>query len=153
MPDLHLFKFERIRLMQRRALIIATRISTVLLALVLILAIASIWLNPRDHHLSLREDLHVGVWNHGLEVRIAFFNDSEYGPYRGSMIGIVDGQGNLYPPLERKRYFDMPGVYYRYFRWSDATLWTFMLSLWYPIVLFAILPTRRFVRWRRANSQ
>jgi hypothetical protein len=104
-------------------MIFANRISAVLLAISLFLAIASIWLDPMQHRLSLNDDFHLSVQARGLDTRIVFFNHADYGPYRGSMVGILDAQGNVYPPLEVKRYFgDFAGVYYRYFRWSDATL-------------------------------
>ena len=76
-----------------------------------------------------------------IDSRLVLFNDAEYGPYRGSIIGLVDADGSIYPPLEREESFgDSWGVYYRHFQWSDSTLWTLMVTLWYPIALFAIMP-------------
>ena len=127
--------------MARRTLKIATCLSTAMLTVMVVLFVAGIWINPRDHHLSLSDTFHVSVSGRGWDIRLVFFNDAEYGPYSGSVIGVVDNQGNVYPPLEREVSFgDTAGIYYRYFRWSGATLWTLMLSLWYPIALFAILP-------------
>lgn len=83
-----------------------------------------------------------------------FFNDADYGPYRGSMLGVVDDQGNVYPPREEEAYFgDTAGIYYRYFRWPDATLSTLMVSLWYPAALFTVIPACWwFLRSRRSGK-
>ncbi len=76
-----------------------------------------------------------------LITRLVFFNDAEYGPYSGSIIGLVDEDGNIYPPLEREQAFgDSWGIYYRYFQRSGSTLWTLTVTLWYPIAVFAIMP-------------
>lgn len=48
---------------------------------------------------------------------------------------------------------DLPGIYYRHFVWwkEKDTEWTLMISLWYPILLFAIAPAfwifRRWHLW------
>jgi hypothetical protein len=133
--------------MAHQALIIATWICTAMLGLTLALPVAAIWINPWDHHLSLTSRFHVGVRGPGWNTRLVFFNDADYGPYRGSIIGVVDDQGNTYPPLERAVYFgDTAGVYYRYFRWTDSSLWTLMVLIWYPAALFAILPAWSWFR-------
>ena len=38
---------------------------------------------------------------------------------------------------------DLPGIYYRHFDWLNGPrpVWTLRSSLWYPILLFAILPS------------
>ncbi|TWT56298.1 hypothetical protein CA85_43010 [Allorhodopirellula solitaria] len=96
---------------------------------------------PTEYHFSFRDDSHVGVSSRGLDARLVFFNDVEYGPYRGSTIGLIHANGEIYPPLEREGSFgDSWGVYYRHFQWSDSTLWTLMVTLWYPITIFAIMP-------------
>jgi hypothetical protein len=108
-------------------------VSTVMLGLAVLLFLTGDVRNPWNHYLSFNDDFHVGVWGRGLDSRIVFFNDAEYGPYRGSIIGFSDANGNIYPPLERVEAFgDSWGIYYRYFQWSDFTLWTLTVSLWYP---------------------
>lgn len=125
-----------------RALRIATWISTGCLGFTLVLAIASAWINPWDHHLSISEDFHIGVWGRGWDVRLVFFNDRNYGPYRGSVISL-DG----FPVMQQELGFgDTAGIYLRYFHWSHETLWTFMLLIWYPTVMFAILPVWQLLR-------
>ncbi|WP_231742343.1 hypothetical protein, partial [Stieleria varia] len=120
---------------------IATVFSTLMLAISILLFIVGYIVSPWDYHFSFSDDSHVGVWTRGLDSRLVFFNDAEYGPYRGSIIGLVDADGNVYPPLEREEAFgDSWGIYYRYFKSSDSTIWTLMVTLWYPIVLFAIMP-------------
>ena len=93
---------------------------------------------------SFSDDSHAGVGARGLDSRIVFFSDAEYGPYHASIIGLADADGNDYPPLILEESFgDSLGIYYRSFQWSDSTLWTLMVTLWYPIVLFAIMPLAR----------
>jgi len=133
--------------MSRWVLKMATVLSTVLLAVAMLLFLAGYVFSPWEQYLSFGGDFHIGVCARGLDSRIVFFNDAEYGPYRGSIIGIVGADGNVYPPLERQRAFgDSWGIYYRYFQWSDSTLWTLTVTLWYPIGLFAIIPMIRLLR-------
>ena len=112
--------------MARRALDLATLISAILLAITLLLALATLWLNPWDHRVSLRDGFHVAVEGRGLDIRVVFFNNAEYGPYSGSVIGFGD------PWFPRKTGFgDAWGVYYRHFRRPDGgILWTLRVSLW-----------------------
>ncbi len=119
----------------------------VLSCLTVILLVLSLAMNPWDHRISLSDDFHVGLW----AGRAVFFNDAEYGPYRGSIIGLTDSDGNADPPLEREiKWGDSLGVYFRYFRWPDSTLWTLMVSLLWPLAIFG-LPTAICVCvwWRR----
>jgi hypothetical protein len=123
---------------------LATILSTVMLGIASLLFLLGFFLNPWDHHLSCGEKFHVAVWNRGLDSRLVFFNNAQYGPYRGSLLGILDAEGNVYPKRKWEQSFgDSWGAYYRYFQWTDATLWTLMISLWYPISAFAIIPAKR----------
>lgn len=132
--------------MDRRALKILTILSFALLMATVLLFISGYALSSWDHHVSFGDSCHIGVWNRGLDSRLVVFSDSDYGPYRGSIIGLVDANGNVYPPLKRRAaYGDAWGIYYRYFQWADAKLWTLMVSLWYPIAILAIMPLVRFV--------
>lgn len=144
--------------MARRAFKIVTVVSTVLLAITVLLFLAGFVISPSDHYVSFNDDFHVGIWGGGLDSRIVFFNDAEYGPYHGSIIGLVHADGDVHPPLVREEAFGNSwGIYYRYFQWSDATLWTLAVTLWYPIAIFAITPLlyalvrRCFLNSRRAS--
>ena len=132
--------------MVRATLRIATLISIVLVIATALLIVVSYFFSPWEHYyVSFTERAHVGVWGRGLDPRIVFFNHPD-GPYCGSIIGIIDSEGNLHPPLIREESFgDSWGIYYRYFQWADAKLWTLMVSLWYPLAIFAILPTTRWI--------
>lgn len=128
-------------------------LSLCLLAVSGVLFMCSMALNPWDHFLSLNDSFHVGLQNRSFDARIMFFNNAEYGPYRGSLIGVQDASGKLYPPLVRQYAFGNSwGIYYRDFQWSDSRLWTFTFSLWYPLIVFAIAPlvvlSRRLSRSR-----
>lgn len=133
--------------MTLRPLRFITAASTTLLVLTILLFVGGYKLSPWEYRLSFGDSFHVGVWaRDGLDSRIVFFNDAGYGPCRGSIIGLVGSDGNVYPPRIREVYIgDTWGVYYRYFQWIDGTLWTLMVSLWYPIVFFAMLPVSRLL--------
>ena len=138
-----------IRTVANRALQYATLASFILFVVAVLLFIAGFAVNPWDHRLSVTENFHIGVWRYGsgLDVRLVFFNHGEYGPYRGGAIAVIDDQGNVHPPRERESAWgDSWGIYWRYFHWKEAwgqtdpVLWTLMVSLWYPMVLFSLLP-------------
>jgi len=114
-----------------------------LCAVLLLVAIGCVT-DPWHHFLSVDRDFHVGVLNRGIDSRIVFFNNAQDGPYAGSIIRFDDD-----PFPYTTAFGDSWGVYYRHFVWPDATLWTLKVSLWYPIVAFAVLPIFRFVRRRR----
>lgn len=110
-------------------------------------------MTPWDHRISFSRGFHVSVWRGPAGDtlgRLVVFNNAEYGPYSGSTIQIVDEKGNASPRLDRKiEWGDTCGFYYRYFRWPDGkTLWTLMLSLWYPLLAFCILPAFWLLRHR-----
>jgi hypothetical protein len=134
--------------MKSRLFKIATFVSAVLAASTLLLWIATFFVTPWDHRLSLTRNFHVGVWNgvNGDTLgRLVVFNNADYGPYRGSMMGSVE---------RRVASGDTLGVYYRYFRTPDgSTLWTLMVSLWYPLLIFGILPAAWLVQRRRARTK
>ena len=80
--------------------------------------------------ISLCSDIHVTDRKSDL----AFYNNLEYGPYRGSLISL-DGLGT---PHETRGYGRSYGVYYRYFRWNPEPanassepeiIWTLSISL------------------------
>jgi hypothetical protein len=126
--------------MKLRLLNIVAAVCTALLSISVLLLLVAPLLDPIDNHLSLCRAFHVSAECRKFDSRIVFFNDSVYGPYRGSVIGLADDDGNVYPPLQRQLSFGNAwGVYYRYFRWSDATLWTLTVSLWYPIVILSAI--------------
>jgi len=129
------------------------------------LTIMSNWIDTRYAAISLSPTFHIGIWGQGASTRVAFFNDRECGPYHGSIIALTAEDGSMSPPIERSIAFAFIGVYYRYFRWPNSsgsttpntTFWTFMMSVWYPALVFAILPTvclrrRAHRRIRTANE-
>ncbi len=129
-----------------RTLKTATIISTVMFTASVSLFLAGYFANPRDYHFSLGDDFHISVWAHGFDSRIVLFNDAEYGPYRGSTIGLVDADNNANPTIQLDESFgDSWGICYRHFQWSDSTFWTLTVTLWYSIALFAIMPITKLV--------
>jgi len=128
--------------MFQRTLNMLTALSAILLAMVVVAFVAGYSFTAWDYSILIGDATNVGLWSRGLDSRLALFNDKEYGPYCGSIIGIVGPDGKTYPPLRHEEYFgDSWGVYYRYFQWYDGyELWTLMISLWYPLVLFGIMP-------------
>jgi len=132
--------------MKPRLLKTVAAVCAALLSISVLLLLIAPFLDPINNHLSLGRAFHVSAECRKFDSRIVFFNDSEYGPYRGSVIGLSDDNGNVYPPLERQLAFGNAwGVYYRYFKWSDATLWTLTVSLWYPILALSAMVVG--IRW------
>lgn len=120
----------------------------------LVLELATFFTTPWDCSISIADDFHIGVWS-GFAGdtlgRLVLFSDTESGPYHGSVIALRGADGELSPPLDRQvKWGDAYGIYYRYFRWSDGrSLWTLMVSLWYPLLLFAALPVVWVARRRQ----
>lgn len=57
--------------------------------------------------------------------------------------------------VDRLRLCDLPGVYFRHFdiHGQAHTLWTLMISLWYPLIAFSLLPAIwTFFRWRSRHK-
>ena len=139
----------------RRVFNFATLTSAILLISTIALWLAAFVANPWDHHMSVTGSLHIGVWG-GCDGptfgRVVFFNDEESGPYHGSIIALADEHGNPHPRYRVRAWGDSFGVYYRHFYFpdSDRTLWTLIVSLLYPLALFAVLPLAwGWFRWRR----
>jgi hypothetical protein len=133
--------------MGARARAIATVSSAVMLCLFLLLFALGVATDAWNHRLSLAPAFHIGVLNNGLDSRIVFFNNSEYGPYRGSIVGLA---GNEFP--HTNAFGDTFGVYYRHFTWPDSVLWTLMVSMWYPILAFSLLPSWWLIRRTRRRA-
>jgi hypothetical protein len=157
---LELIKQKAKRKMEKRHRLFAAAAfaSAVLLVLTFALWLAAFAVSPWDHHLSVATSFHIGVWG-GVDGptfgRLVFFNDDEYGPYRGSVVALSDAQGNVSPAYRVSAWGDSYGVYYRhfYFPGSDKTLWTLMISLLYPFALFAVLPlTWCWRQWRTGRT-
>jgi hypothetical protein len=122
-----------------------------------LLTLAALRLDAKDHYLSLARAFHVDLLRFGAGAampRLAFFNDAEYGPYRGSIIALSDGDGPD-PSLPKVTAFgDSFGIYYRHIEWpTGAVIWTLAVSLWYPLLLFGAGPGVWLVRrWRLRGS-
>lgn len=143
--------------MKSRLFKAACLVSVALAGCTLVLWMATFFVTPWDHRLSLSHGFHLGVWSGSTGEtlgRLVIFNNAEYGPYSGSTIQIGDGNGNVYPRFTRRTgWGDAWGVYYRYFRWPDGhTLWTLMVSLWYPLLAFSLLPVVWVVQHRRPRG-
>jgi hypothetical protein len=122
-------------------------ISAILLACTIILWAWSFWADVRKDRLSFSNGFHVGVY----DGRLDFFSD-EHGPYHGSIIAITSRERPMERIFSKQRAFgDICGIYYRYFCWADsgAVLWTLSVSLIYPMIVFAVLPTISLRSWRR----
>ena len=126
----------------RRFIATASITSQILIAILLVVFLLGFVASPSKHFLSMTDSIHVGVWNRGFDSRIVVFNDDQNGPYRGSINGLVGNDGEVYPKIVQQRAFgDAYGVYYRFIQRADSSDWTFMISIWYPIAMFAIIPS------------
>ncbi len=132
-------------------------VSAILLVAMCILFGIGFLIVPEGAYLSAGKDFQFGIKRSGrMDVRLVFFNDAVSGPYLGSTLGIVDDQGNVYPPrIRESAWGDRYGVYWRYFALGSdqaghkAVLWTLMVSAMYPILLFSILPAAALIRYLR----
>ena len=140
--------------------------SAFLAFLTVVLWIVTFYVTPWDHRVSLSRTFHIGVWagfSGDILGRLVFFNDAQYGPYRGSIITLANSD---YPSTGKSWFWgvgglgertdydgkgtveikelgcDFPGIYYRHFVWvkTGVVLWTLMISLWYPLLFFGALP-------------
>lgn len=141
--------------------------------------LATFTITPWDHKISFTQDFHVSVWK-GFSGdtlgRLVIFNDAEYGPYRGSIMRLSEentqetqsgwhagdydfGQiiyTNRDDTIDKLKACDLPGIYFRHWKIHDQVrpLWTLMVSLWYPLVLFSLLPIIWiFHQWRLRCSK
>ena len=123
-------------------------VSLTLLGQSVVLFAASYAVDPWKHRISISQGFHVSLWGRGADARILFFNNAEYGPYRGSMIqaGAVGSPPPAYPKVIG--FGDCLGVYYRHIVWPQKVLWTLMLSLWYPVAVFGLCSVITGWRWR-----
>jgi len=102
------------------------------------------WADPERHSWSLGEHCYIGAFDGCLEL----YSDS-FGPYHGGIIAL-DGQRI---PWERHG-FRVCGLYYCFIKRLDTggVLWTVSVSLWYPMLLFGLLPAIcRWKQWRRSG--
>lgn len=98
------------------------------------------WIYPKSstygggQALSLGKQFHVSL-DHGA---VVFYNNDDYGPYRGGMLSFV-GSPNA-PTVDG---FGMwAGIYLRDINWPNGDrLWTLMISLWYPLVAIGAVVT------------
>lgn len=133
--------------MTRRVFNTLSLISATLLACTLLLWTWSFWTDPSKDHLSFTDTFHVAV----QRGRVDFFSDKN-GRYHGSIIALTSPERPIERIFSERRGFgDTLGIYYRYFRRADtgAVLWTFSVSLFYPMIVFAVLPLMwGWRRWR-----
>ncbi len=133
--------------MKRRQLRILRFAATTLLVLAVGIFVSGYFASPWKNHLSLGNSFHIAVWNRGIDSRIVFFNDKGYGPYRGSTIGFSGGQ---LPHVVG--FGDKWGIYYRHIQWPESSLWTLMVSTWYPIAGLAFT-TVALVRYSNYSTR
>lgn len=121
---------------------ILTVVSGVVCLTVLVVLLISYQLDVERHGIAVTSGFHVGFFRGGV-----WFYGNEL-PYMGSIIQIssAGAPGSGYPPLLDEAGVDFPGVYYRFFRFRSSTIWTLMVSLWYPVGLFVLLPVVWFFR-------
>jgi hypothetical protein len=165
--------------MTHRPFNIASLASAAFAFIAVALWLATFAVSPWDHRVSFTDKFHVSVWS-GFSGdtlgRLVIFNDAKYGPYRGSIM-VIGGEGthevfsglrnsdydfgritftNPNGTVDRLRLCDLPGVYFRHFdiHGQARTLWTLMISFWYPLIAFSILPAIWiFRRWHSRHKR
>ncbi len=116
---------------KRSLLNILTLLSFILLCLTGLLFYLSYRIDAWGESFSLRDDFHISLYRRENDCRLAFFNEKNY-PYVGGSVG----------PDTKVRGLNFLGIYYRHYRLSSEgdIWWTLCISLWWPVVLFSILP-------------
>jgi hypothetical protein len=133
--------------MRKRLLNIAAACSALAFCVFLAACFIAGAINSAKTFLRLGRDVHISLDVRSGDPRLEIFNDTRYGPYRGSIVE-VSGPGR--PSQVKSVGFDFLGVYYRRFRWPNGTtLCTLSLSLVYFVVLSAVLPFAWLARHRR----
>jgi hypothetical protein len=131
---------------------LATAVSAVVLCLVVVAWFAASAVDPRKQFVSLSGSCHLSLDARGADARLQVFNDSNHGPYGGSIIAVSGAGGSSNDP-QVSGVGDVAGIYYRMIRWQDGTsLSTLSLSLAYPLLLAALLPFVWLVRRSRRRS-
>ena len=129
--------------MKRRTFNTLSLISALLLACTTVLWGWSFWADMREDRLSISDNFHMGAYRGRLE-----FFSLKIGPYHGSST-IFDETKDT-----ERGFGDTLGVYYRYLRFADSgdVIWTLSVSLFYPMIVFAVLPmTWAWLWWQRAK--
>lgn len=140
--------------MTNRPIRIATLASVLMFGLVIAGWREAGRVDPRREFLSLSSKLHITLTTFGpADARLTFFNDTNYGPYQGSIIHVGFPSDPNEPSVTSIG--DTAGVYYRKIWWPDGLMvWTLSLSLFYPLAASTVLPMVFAVRFfRRAGHQ
>ena len=117
------------------------RVSTTILIATAIVWAYSFRIDPYRSRLSIGPDFHVTAH----AGRLSIFNRADYGPYAGSIVSVrYRGARNTMVLYERG--LDLPGIYFRYFRFVDHALWTITCSLVLPACVFSVLPAFSLIR-------
>jgi hypothetical protein len=126
------------------------------------LGVLSLWLtapflNIWRHHFSVSPVFHIGLHANGDGRFVVFYSSKEFGPLF-SVLTDVDHDGRHPGALvTRDVGWNRFGVYYRYIRNRRGFAgWTLAISLWYPFLLFSILPAVAVLRScprRRSSPQ
>ncbi len=109
--------------------------------------------DPRRHFVSLSHGCHLGLDRRGADARLEVFSDPTYGPYGGSTLGMAGAASDPTAPTV-SGFGDVAGVYYRVIRWPQGgSLWTFSISLLYPLSLAAFVPAIWLLRRARRSGR
>jgi hypothetical protein len=97
--------------------------------------------DARRWSITIRQDFHVSVANG----HVVYFNDPQYGPYQGSIVGF---EGAKYPLSKGFGY--AAGIYYRHFTWPNYVLWTLAVhTFWFFVP--ASVATGMWLWFRRSG--
>jgi hypothetical protein len=136
--------------MANRIFNIFAAMSAIAFCLVVVAWLAAASVDPRKHFVSVSRNCHFSIDFRGADARFEVFNDSSYGPYSGSIVGIArDPNGPRVSGVG-----DSAGIYYRRIYWPNGVwLWTLSLSLIYPLLIASGLPAVWLVRRARRSRR
>lgn len=124
----------------RSLYVFALTACTLTLVLTIVLYLVAFRIDHRKTFVQLGPSTYVTLLAHGLDCRIAVFNDPASGPYRGSIISFDGGK-----EPKTTGFGDTWGIYYRNFQWPDREMSTLTVSLLYGVIGFGILPASRLL--------
>lgn len=134
---------------------LAAAFSTILFATIVIAWPSAGGADPWKKFVSLGSRFHASFSGRDENVRLVFFNLAVYGPCTGCTYSVsspplangAPAPANPNAPHSFESGEERAGVYYRCVTWPNGlVLWTLEVSLFYPLVLSAFLPSFWIVR-------
>src|SRR5947208_663224 len=103
--------------------------------------------DPRVHHVRL--GLNFGIARCEGGAHLVVFNNEETGPYLGGTVSIA--RAGSISASDHETQWTYPGLYFQSFG-SLQHVWTLLVSFWYPLAAFLVLPLLYALRHRSGKE-